>query len=152
MEKDRPGQEGEAGSSRGVSSRGHGKRERSPWRGGCFAVARDGGPDLGQELGRLGHHDLAGDSIEVFGEDIPVLAAGVADLVIPGHTPVSAITQSILDESGIPYIRIHKSTAEVYSALLDHVSKITAEDTEKLDLLYSSAETYLNFEEIDALF
>ena len=76
----------------------------------------------------------------------------IAGLVIPGHSPVSAITQSILDESGIPYLRIHKSTAEVYSALLDHVSKITAEDHEKLDLLHSSAETYINFEEIDALF
>ena len=63
--------------------------------------------------------------------NIPAYRDKIVGLVIPGHTPVWAITQSILDESGIPYIRIHKSTAEVYSALLDHVSKITAEDTEK---------------------
>ncbi len=84
--------------------------------------------------------------------NIPTYRDKIAGLVIPGHSPVSAITQSILDESCIPYIRIHNSTAEVYSALLDHVSKITAEDKEKLDLLHSSAETYINFEEIDALF
>ena len=84
--------------------------------------------------------------------NIPAYRDKIAGLVIPGHSPVSAITQSILDESGIPYIRIHKTTAEIYAALMDHVSKITAEDTEKLDLLRSSAETYINFEEIDALF
>ena len=84
--------------------------------------------------------------------NIPSYHDKVAGLVIPGHSPVSAISQSILDESGIPYIRIHKSTAEVYSALLDHVSKITAEDTEKLNLLHSLAESHINFEEIDALF
>ena len=84
--------------------------------------------------------------------NIPAYRDKIAGLVIPGHSPVSAITQSILDESGIPYIRIHNSTAEVYSALLDHVSKITAEDTEKLELLRSSAESYIDFEEIDALF
>jgi BioD-like phosphotransacetylase family protein len=84
--------------------------------------------------------------------NIPTYRDKIAGLVIPGHSPVSAITQSILDESGIPYIRIHNSTAEVYSALLDHVSKITAEDTEKLDLLRSSAESYINFQEIDELF
>ena len=84
--------------------------------------------------------------------NIPSYRDKIAGLVIPGHSPVSAITQSILDESGIPYIRIHKSTAEVYSALLDHVSKITAEDTEKLDLLHSLAESSINFAEIDGLF
>jgi hypothetical protein len=36
--------------------------------------------------------------------------------------------------------------------LMEHVSKITAEDTEKLDLLRSLAETSIDFEEIDALF
>ncbi len=84
--------------------------------------------------------------------NIPAYRDKIAGLVIAGHSPVSDITQSILDESGIPYLRIHKSTAEVYSALLDHVSKITAEDTEKLDLLRSSAESYIDFDEIDLLF
>ena len=84
--------------------------------------------------------------------NIPDYRKKIAGLVIPGHSPVTAITQSILDESGIPYIRIQKTTAEIYAALMDHVSKITTEDTEKLDLLRSTAETSINFEEIDALF
>jgi len=84
--------------------------------------------------------------------NIPAYHKKIVGLVIPGHTPISAITQSIIDESGIPYIRIHQTTAEIYAALMDHVSKITAEDTEKLDLLRSSAETFIDFDEIDALF
>src|SRR6185369_13161694 len=60
--------------------------------------------------------------------NIPAYRHKIAGLVIPGHALVSAITQRIIDDSGIPYIRIEQSTAEVYSALSGHVSKISAED------------------------
>lgn len=83
--------------------------------------------------------------------NIPAYRQKIVGLVIPGHSPISAITQSILDDSGIPYIRIQKTTAEVYALLMEHVSKITAEDTEKLDLLRSLAESSIDFDEIDAL-
>ncbi len=82
---------------------------------------------------------------------IPAYRDKIAGLVIPGHTAISAVTQKILDESGVPYIRIEETTAQVFTKLLDHVSKITADDHEKLELLQSTAETYLDFAAIDAL-
>ena len=82
---------------------------------------------------------------------IPAYREKIAGLVIPGHAPVSAITQKILEDSGIPYIRIEKTTAEVFSILSDHVSKISAEDDEKLNHIKTAAETAIDFESIDAL-
>jgi BioD-like phosphotransacetylase family protein len=82
---------------------------------------------------------------------IPAYRELIAGMVIPGHAPVSPVTQQILDGSGIPYIRIQRSTAEVFTLLSDHVSKITAEDREKLDLLTSTAETALDFPALDRL-
>lgn len=82
---------------------------------------------------------------------IPEYRRKIAGLVIPGHSPVSPISQRILEESGIPYIRIHVTTAEVFTKLLDHVSKITADDHEKIELLQSTAETFIDFAAIDAL-
>ncbi len=82
---------------------------------------------------------------------IPEYRARIAGLIIPGHAPVSAITQQILDASGIPYIRILETTAEVFSAVTGHISKISAEDDEKIDLIRSSAERVLDFAAIDQL-
>ena len=82
---------------------------------------------------------------------IPAYREKIAGLVIPGHTPVSAITQQILDASGIPYIRIFKSTAETFSAITGHISKISPEDDEKIDLICSMAERVIDFEAIDRL-
>jgi hypothetical protein len=82
---------------------------------------------------------------------MPDYRAKLAGLVIPGHAEISPISQRILDESGIPYIRVRQTTADVFTRLLDHVSKITAEDTEKIELLQTSAEEYLDFAAIDAL-
>ena len=83
--------------------------------------------------------------------NIPAYREKIAGLVIPGHTPVSAITQKILDDSLIPYIRIHETTADVFSAMKYHVSKIGAEDTEKIDLVKAQAEAVLDFDELDRL-
>jgi len=80
---------------------------------------------------------------------IPAYHRLIAGLVIPGHAPVSAITQRIIDDSGIPYIRIEQTTAQVFSALSGHISKISAEDSEKLALLTSQAEQMIDFDAIE---
>ncbi len=80
---------------------------------------------------------------------IPAYHQKIAGIVIPGIAPVSAITQRIIDDSGIPYIRIEQTTAEVYSALSGHVSKISAEDDEKISLITSEAERVFDFDAIE---
>jgi BioD-like phosphotransacetylase family protein len=75
----------------------------------------------------------------------------IAGLVIPGIGDVSRITQTILDRSGIPYIRVNRSTSEVFAILSEDVSKITAEDTHKIDLIQELAELRFDFDSIDAL-
>jgi len=74
---------------------------------------------------------------------IPAYREKIAGLVIPGQAPVSEITGQILRESGVPFIRIPIRTADAFSAITDHVSKISADDTEKIDLIKGSAETVL---------
>jgi phosphate acetyltransferase len=83
--------------------------------------------------------------------NIPAYRQKLAGLIIPGSAPVSAISQKILDDSNIPYIRTLKTTAEVFTSLTEHVSKITAEDFEKLNLVKSSAESFFDFRTIDAM-
>lgn len=81
--------------------------------------------------------------------NIPAYHRQIAGIVIPGHAPVSAITQRIIDDSGIPYIRVEQTTAEIFTALSAHVSKITAEDTEKISLITSQAEQTIDFNAIE---
>ena len=84
---------------------------------------------------------------------IPAYRQLIVGLVIPGTAPVSTITQMILDRSNIPYMRSEKhTTAELYRVVTEDVSKITAVDKEKLSLIRSLAETYLDFDLIDELF
>jgi BioD-like phosphotransacetylase family protein len=84
---------------------------------------------------------------------MPEYRSLVSGLVIPGIAPVSTITQRIIDRSNIPYLRTQKhSTAELYRIITEDVSKITSEDTEKLDLVRSLAEERLDFDALDALF
>jgi len=82
---------------------------------------------------------------------IPAYHKLIAGLVIPGHAPVSAITQRIIDDSGIPHIRIEQNTAEAFTALNNHVSKISAEDTEKISLITSQAEQVIDFDAIERI-
>jgi uncharacterized protein len=82
---------------------------------------------------------------------IPAYRENIAGLVIAGQTPVSRISQQILHDSNIPYIRVEKSTADAFTALSDDVAKITFEDQEKLDWIMANAEMHLDFEAIDAL-
>lgn len=83
--------------------------------------------------------------------NIPAYRRKLAGLVIPGSAPISAISQKILDDSTIPYIRTLQNTAEVFITLTEHVSKITADDHEKISLIKSSAEGVLDFQAIDAM-
>jgi len=83
---------------------------------------------------------------------IPAYRSRIVGLVIPGTAPVSTITQMILDRSNIPYMRTRAhTTAELYSIITEDVSKITAADTEKLGLIRSLSETYIDFDLLDRL-
>lgn len=82
---------------------------------------------------------------------IPEYRRLLAGLIVAGHAPVSDITQRILDDSGIPYIRIVETSSAVYYQLKEHVSKIGPEDTEKIELINSTAEKYIDFEAIDRM-
>lgn len=84
---------------------------------------------------------------------MPEYRSLISGLIIPGISEVSTITQRIIDRSKIPYLRTEKySTAELYRIITEDVSKITAEDTEKLNLVRSLAEERLDFDGLDALF
>jgi uncharacterized protein len=82
---------------------------------------------------------------------IPAYKEKIAGLVIAGHGPVSEISQQILHDSAIPYIRVEETTADAFTALSDDVAKITFEDQEKLNWIMANAEEFLDFEAIDAL-
>lgn len=82
---------------------------------------------------------------------IPAYKKKIAGLVVAGHGPVSEISQQILHDSNIPYIRVEETTADVFTALSDDVAKITFEDQEKLQWIMANAEAHLDFESIDAL-
>lgn len=84
--------------------------------------------------------------------NLPDYRRKIVGLVIPGVSPVSTITQKILDDSGIPYLRIERSTAEVFLAIHEDVSKLTAEDAEKIALIRSLAPVRFALEEIEAIF
>lgn len=81
---------------------------------------------------------------------IPEYNKRLTGLIISGHAPMSNITRQILENSNIPFIRIEETSSVVFSRLREHVSKIGSEDLEKIDLIQSSAERYINFEEIDS--
>ncbi len=84
---------------------------------------------------------------------IPEYRTKIVGLLIPGLMQINKITQQILDRSNIPYLRTQQSTtAELYQTVVEDVSKLTAEDKEKLDLVRELAEYRLDFAAIDALF
>ncbi len=77
----------------------------------------------------------------------------IVGLVVCGATPLTPITQQILQKSRIPYMREEERTsAELYQIIGKDVSKIIAEDSQKLDLIRSLAESSLDFDAIDELF
>jgi BioD-like phosphotransacetylase family protein len=83
--------------------------------------------------------------------NLPEYRHRLAGLLIPGVAEISAITQKILDRSGIPYMRTEKTTADVFNQINDDVSKLNAKDTQKIDLVMELADKRFNFDAIDAL-
>jgi len=82
----------------------------------------------------------------------PEYHSRIVGLIIPGLQPVGRITQQILDRSQVPYLRAEaQTTADLYRTITEDVSKLTAEDTEKLDLVRKLAEFRIDFDEIDGL-
>lgn len=82
---------------------------------------------------------------------IPGFREKIAGLIITGQTSVSKISQQIVEDSGIPYIRVNRTTADVYTALSDDVAKITVEDEEKLSWIKAHAELEIDFDTIDSI-
>ena len=82
---------------------------------------------------------------------IPEYREKIAGLIIAGHAHVSGISEKIVEDSGIPYIRVMETTADVYTALSEDVAKITVEDVEKLNWIKSHAENEIDFAAIDAM-
>jgi uncharacterized protein len=76
----------------------------------------------------------------------------IAGLVIAGVAPVSKITQKILDGTDIPYLRTNASSSATLAAINEDVSKITAEDEEKIRLAQTKSERELNFSAIETAF
>lgn len=83
---------------------------------------------------------------------IPEYRPKLAGLVIPGVAKVSDITQKILDRSGIPYMRTNRTTADVFNSINEDVSKLSAQDTEKIELVMQLADKRFDFDRIDELF
>ena len=75
----------------------------------------------------------------------------LAGLVIPGVAKISAITQKILDNSGIPYMRTTRTTADVFNTITDDVSKLNAMDTQKINLIMELADKRFEFDALDSL-
>ncbi len=83
--------------------------------------------------------------------NLPEYSHLLAGLVIPGVAKISAITQKILDRSGIPYMRTNRTTAGVFNTISEDVSKINAKDTHKISLIMELADKRFDFDAIDAL-
>jgi BioD-like phosphotransacetylase family protein len=75
----------------------------------------------------------------------------IAGIIIPGVGQISHITQRIIDNSGIPYMRAGRTSSAVFEIIKDDVSKLTVEDTHKLQMITELAEKRFNFNAIDAL-
>ncbi len=75
----------------------------------------------------------------------------LAGVLITGTNDVAPMTQKILDDTNLPYIRCPRLTADVFTTVTDDVSKITADDRQKIRLVQSLAEKEIDFEAIDAL-
>ena len=83
---------------------------------------------------------------------MPEYRSKIVGLIIPGVAPLSNITQKILDRSNIPYMRTERTTTEIFLDVSEDVSKLTAEDDEKIALIQTLAEKRFDFDVIDELF
>jgi BioD-like phosphotransacetylase family protein len=70
--------------------------------------------------------------------------------LISGANPVARLTQQVLDDSELPFMRTEKLTSAVFQTVTRDVSKITAEDLEKINMVKKLAEQDLDFDLIDS--
>jgi BioD-like phosphotransacetylase family protein len=82
---------------------------------------------------------------------IPDFRKRLAGLVVCGYAPMSAITRRIMEDSNIPYFRVNDLSAEIFIRLREYVSKIGPDDREKIELINTIAEQYIDFDAIDAM-
>ncbi len=75
----------------------------------------------------------------------------IAGIIIPGVGEISHISQKIIDSSGIPYMRAGRTSSTVFEIIKDDVSKLTAEDTHKIQMIIELAEKRFDFDTIDKL-
>ncbi|MCF6178074.1 MAG: dethiobiotin synthase [Geopsychrobacter sp.] len=81
---------------------------------------------------------------------LPEYSDKLTGIIIPGVGPISAITQRIIERSGIPYMRAGRTSTTVFEMVKEDVSKVVAEDVEKIELIKMLAEQRLDFEKIDS--
>jgi BioD-like phosphotransacetylase family protein len=84
--------------------------------------------------------------------DVPEYREKIAGLVISGISPISKISQQILDNCHIPYLRTTETTKKTFLTLTEDVSKIAAMDKEKISLIQTTVEKTKIFNKIDPLF
>lgn len=84
--------------------------------------------------------------------DVPEYRHKIAGIIISGITPISSVTQQIIDNCAIPYIRTSLTTRQAYVKLMEDVAKITATDKEKITLIQKTVEETKIFDKIDPLF
>ncbi len=84
--------------------------------------------------------------------NMPEYRTKIVGLIIIGVQPIAKITHQILERSNIPYLRTDRTTADIFLTITEDVSKLTAEDTEKIGLIQTLAEKRLDFDYLDALF
>lgn len=69
-------------------------------------------------------------------------------LIITGVSGISPITQLILAESGLPYLRVQKKMSDLFLTLHEFVSKLNGEDAEKIALIRTLAPKRFNLREV----
>jgi BioD-like phosphotransacetylase family protein len=82
---------------------------------------------------------------------IPEYHEKLAGVLISGVSPVARLTQQVLDDSDLPFMRTEQLTSTVFQTVTRDVSKITAEDREKINLVRELAEQELDFELIEKM-
>ncbi len=82
---------------------------------------------------------------------IPEYHEKLAGVLISGASPVTMLTQKVLDDSDLPFMRTEQLTSSVFQTVTRDVSKITADDQEKINLVKELAEQDLDFDLIDRM-
>ena len=80
---------------------------------------------------------------------IPEHRENLSGVLISGVNTIAKPTQQVLDDSDLPFMRSEQHTTAVFQTITQDVSKITADDHEKINLIKKLAEQDLDFDLID---